>query len=159
MGEFFGPEIPEVWQTLILDVIFHCPQHTFQILTKQPQNIPNWEEAEAHWPSNLWLGLSIDGKGEPDQRILEFYESSFPYLRFVSFEPLLGPIEEETLELLDIFNWIIIGSQTGPHAKQPRPEWIKPILAKVVEYDIPLFIKNNLRWEGDRPQEWPEVLA
>ena len=145
MGEFFGPEIPEVWQTLILDIIFHCPQHTFQILTKQPQNIPNWVEAEAHWPSNIWLGVSVDGKNTYTERMLfDLYDVDFPHLKFVSFEPLLGPISETALEMLETVQWVIIGAQTGPSAKQPRTEWVNAIIEAADKFGIPVFIKWNL---------------
>jgi protein gp37 len=157
MGEFFDPKVPELWQSLVLDVIFHCPQHTFQILTKQPQNIPRWEDAEAHWPSNIWLGVSVDGKTTHQQHIDDLFDADFPHLRFVSFEPLLGPIEELNLECVQ---WVIIGAQTGPGAQQPRREWVHDILLEAGNHDIPVFIKNNLEWRGSMPwpHEFPEAV-
>jgi len=153
MGEIFDKEASDVWLQLVLDVIFNCPQHTFQLLTKQPKNIPNWEEAEAHWPSNIWLGVSVDGLTCGQEQIDDLLESSFPYLKFVSFEPLLGPVKDIYLEGIQ---WVIIGAQTGAGAKQPRKEWIESIVSQVTEYDIPVFIKDNLDWFGDRPQEFPK---
>jgi protein gp37 len=162
MGDFFDPQVPELWQILVLDVIFHCPQHTFQILTKQPQNIPRWEEAEAHWPSNIWLGVSVDGKTTHQQHIDDLFEADFPHLRFVSFEPLLGPIEDLDLECMQ---WIIIGAQTGPGARQPKREWYEPIVKEAIDNNIPLFVKNNLQWAQwpkiwgfPRPHEFPEAV-
>lgn len=152
MGELFDPQASEIWLHLVLDVIFNSPQHTFQILTKQPRNIPNWEEAEAHWPSNVWLGVSVDGSTSGQEKIDDLFDSSFPHLKFVSFEPLLGPIKDLNLECI---HWVIIGAQTGQGAQQPRKEWIEPIISQVVENDIPLFIKDNLQWVGERPQEFP----
>ena len=157
MGEIFDPKASDIWLNLVLDVIFNCPQHIFQILTKQPKNIPNWEEAEAHWPSNTWLGVSVDGHTCGQEQIDDLFESSFPHLKFVSFEPLLGPIKD--LDLSSI-QWVIIGAQTGPKAQQPRKEWIHNLLLEASNYDIPVFIKDNVDWQGNtpRPQEWPEGL-
>ena len=153
MGEIFDPKGSEIWLSLVLDVIFHCPQHTFQILTKQPKNIPNWEEAEAYWPSNVWLGVSVDGRTCGQEQIDNLFESSFPHLKFVSFEPLLGYVNDLDLEGID---WVIIGAQTGQGATQPRKEWVGQVLSQVVDNDIPLFIKPNLNWIGERPQEYPK---
>ena len=159
MGEIFDPKSSEIWLSLVLDVIFHCPQHTFQILTKQPKNIPNWEEAEAHWPSNVWLGVSVDGRTCGQEQIDYLFESSFPHLKFVSFEPLLGPIKDLDIEGIQ---WVIIGAQTGQGAKQPEREWIESIVKKAIDNNIPLFVKNNLQWAQwpkiwgfPRPQEYP----
>jgi protein gp37 len=160
MGEIFDPKALEIWMHLVLDVIFHCPQHIFQILTKQPQRIPNWEDSEAYWPPNIWLGVSVDGHTCGQEHIDDLFESSFPYLKFVSFEPLLGPIKDLNLECVQ---WVIIGAQTGQGAQQPKREWVEPIIKEAIDNNIPLFVKNNLQWSQwpkiwgfPRPQEFPE---
>lgn len=156
MGEFFDPEVPDLWRDLVFRVILEAQQHTFLILTKQ--TIPY--ELEYEVPSNVWLGVSIDGKTTDTQWALEELLMSYAPHRFVSFEPLLGPVGEFDAELVD---WIIIGAQTGPRAKQPEREWIDEIIDIAAPYEIPIFVKNNVEWFTDklnlRPQEWPEVLT
>ena len=153
MGEFFDPKVPDLWRDLIFRVILEAEQHTFQILTKQ--TIPY--EMEYEVPSNLWLGVSLDGKTTDTDWALEELLMSYAPLRFVSFEPLLGPVEFDA----SLVDWIIIGAQTGPGAQQPRREWIHDILLEASVHDVPIFVKNNVYWKGNtpRPQEWPEVLA
>jgi protein gp37 len=135
--------------------MWDCPQHTFQVLTKRPDRIPH--ATEEYWPSNLWLGVSIDGKTNGMNLIYDLFDSEFPFLRFVSFEPLLGPIQDLDLSCIQ---WVIIGAQTGPGATQPRKEWVEPIIAQTIENEIPLFIKNNLQWKGNtlRPHEFPKEV-
>jgi len=151
MGEFFDPEVPDFWRDLVIRVILEAEQHTFQILTKQP--IPY--ELEYEVPSNLWLGVSIDGTtpNEIDWDLEDLFNTP-SHVRFVSFEPLLGPVVFDS-ELVD---WIIIGAQTGPNAKQPRKEWVDSILLEASATNTPVFVKNNIDWKGNtpRPQEFPK---
>jgi len=154
MGELFGPEIPEIWQAHIMTTVFHCPQHQFLVLTKCPENIPRYEEAEAYWPSNLWLGVSVDGVANGQQLIDDLFDADFPHHKFVSFEPLIGKVKDLSLDTG--IDWVIIGAQTGIGAKQPRKEWIHSILLEASEYEVPVFVKDNVHWIGERPQDWPK---
>jgi len=152
MGEFFDPKAPDLWRDLIFRVILEAEQHTFQILTKRPELIPF--ELEYEIPSNVWIGTSIDGKTTETQWALEELLRTYATLLFVSFEPLLGPVKFDA----SLVDWVIIGAQTGPEAKQPRWEWVKNIIAEARRYDTPVFIKNNVDWQGNtlRPQEFPK---
>lgn len=155
MGEFFDPKAPDLWRDLVFRVILEAQQHSFLVLTKQ--SIPY--ELEYEVPSNVWLGASIDGKTTDTHWALEDLLMSYAPHRFVSFEPLLGPVGDFDAELVD---WIIIGAESlpGGKTKQPRWEWVHSILLQASEYDIPVFIKDNLDWKGNapRPQEWPELV-
>ena len=156
MGDMFDSAVPELWRDLVFRVMFEAEQHTFMVLTKQPQNVNlNHEECV---PPNLWVGVSQDGLTTDIGDIYELEENTQVPLNFLSCEPLLGPVElpDDT-----VIKWLIIGAQTGPRAHQPRKEWVHDLLLQASELDIPVFIKDNLDWKGNtpRPQEWPEVLA
>ena len=153
MGEFFDREVPALWRELVLCVMHHTP-HTYQILTKKPLSIPVYEEPDLDWPSNLWLGVSVDGVTTTADLINRLDAKEFPFTTFVSFEPLLGRIDFS--EVYGIPQWVIIGAQTGPNAKPPRKEWIGDILLWATEYDIPVFLKDNLQL-AMRCQEWPKA--
>lgn len=155
MGDFFGKEVNQLWQELVLTTVFHCPRHEFLILTKQPQNIPLWEEE--YWPSNLWLGVSVDGVKNGQSLIDNLYESHFPHNTFVSFEPLLGRVKDLDIESIQ---WAIIGAQTGPKKSQPQWDWVLDIVLASRDNNIPVFIKDNLEWKDvtPRPQEFPKEL-
>jgi protein gp37 len=152
MGEFFDPKVPDLWRDLVFRVILEAEQHTFLILTKQ--SIPY--ELEYEVPSNVWFGVSLDGKTTDSDWAVEDLLNSYAPHRFVSVEPLLGPVSFD-MELVD---WIIIGAQTGAGAKQPRWEWVQDIIAEAILENKPVFIKDNLDFpEGiPRPQEWPKEL-
>jgi len=71
----------------------------------------------------------------------------------VSFEPLLGPVEIDLADLRDL-HWVIIGAQTGPGARATAPWWVENIISQARAANIPVFIKNNLKWP-EKIQEWP----
>ena len=158
MGDIFDDGVPEIWRDLVFRVMHECPQHTFIVLTKRPENIPHYEYPEGYWPKNLWLGVSVDGRNTQADLVTKLWEREFPYTTFVSFEPLLGRIED--LEVIEnMVQWCIIGAQTGARAKQPRTEWVNEILLWASENEIPVFLKDNLELIMERVQDFPEVCA
>ena len=157
MGDLFDSNIHPVHRDLILAVMDNCPQHDFIVLTKQIDNaIGYFHENHRAPPHNLWLGVSQDGATTDPNDISKLSINFQQYNTFVSFEPLLGPIED--LSLYGI-KWVIVGAQTGPKAKPPRKEWIQAIGGKAFDYQIPLFVKNNVKMcESERLQEWPAEM-
>ena len=156
MGELFDRDVPDVWRYLVFNSMRYNPHHTFLVLTKQVNNMVNYlERKQWNIPDNLWLGISQDGKTTNDDD-LEFFRCLDVIPRkFVSFEPLLGPV---CTNLYGI-DWVIIGAQTGPRANQPRKEWVQSIGSEALSWDIPIFIKDNVNMsEADRLQEWPEGM-
>ncbi len=120
----------------IFKTIESCPQHTFQILTKYPQNI------DRPMPDNVYLGVSITE--EKDMwRYIEIRKIPARIL-FISYEPLIGKIESNPPSA----DWIIIGRLTGHGNKyNPKKEWIQHIInrAKGWKEPQPIFLKNNLK--------------
>jgi protein gp37 len=155
MGDMFDFTIPDLWRDLVFRVMFEARQHTFMVLTKQPQNV-NLNDEELV-PSNLWVGVSQDGRTTCIDDIYELEENAQVPLNFMSCEPLIGPVE---LPDCTTIKWVIIGAQTGARAQQPRKEWIQHLGNWAIDHDIPIFIKDNVKMsEDERLQEWPEVLA
>lgn len=135
----------------IFDVIKSSPQHTFQILTKMPQNI------DRPMPDNVWLGVSVTSDKDV-WRIKELTEIPTK-LRFVSIEPFLNPIYNSAEVLLKHMDWIIIGRLTGCGKKHdPKYTYIKGIEVFARNRNIPIFLKDNLKdiWGEDLIQEFPE---
>ncbi len=166
MADLFGSWVPQNWVWKIFRVIWDLPHHQFQILTKAPNNIhaffpwPTSTSLERyqgkHLPNNLWLGTTVEHQGAI-WRIRWIADPGVSHQgpRFISFEPLIGPV----YPVLHDIDWIIIGAQTGPGAKPPKPEWVESIIKKADYLDIPVFLKDNLgeikEMLGDR-QEFPE---
>ena len=167
MGDLLGDDVPAEFIDEILEVIAACPQHTFILLTKRPENIetkfyevtednPCRELGGGDYLPNLWLGVTAETQKMANERIPKLMEVEAA-LRFVSIEPVLEEIDLG--KWLPSLNWLIIGAMTGPGAKQyaPKKEWIEEIVVQATNSDIPIFMKNNLKpyWDGELIQEWP----
>ena len=147
-ADVFGDWVPPEWILAILDIVCDCPQHTFQFLTKAPQNLKQFNP----WPRNCWVGATIDIKARLNPTLHELRRIQAP-VRFISFEPLnqdMGiPLLAGTVE------WIIIGAQTGVNAHQPAPLPVHHLLSAANACEIPVLMKDNLKW-SPRREEFPE---
>lgn len=156
MGELFGDwlndnsklTIPDV-QLSVLQVVKSCPQHTFQFLTKCPQNLPKFNP----WPDNAWVGVTATDNAMYEYAMDCLYKVQ-ANVRFISFEPLLEPMSWRISDIKDVLDWIIIGAQTNPN-RLPKREWVQEIIDAADEAGIPVFLKDNLKWDYER-KEWPK---
>jgi protein gp37 len=132
-------EEADPWRAEAWDIIRKTHHHTYQILTKRPERIEqslpsDWGEG---WP-NVWLGVSIENQ---EYGFRKDILCQIPCrIRFISAEPLLGPIDFGSLE--DI-HWVITGGESGPNARPMRPEWARSIRTQCQAAKIPYFHKQN----------------
>ncbi|TES92942.1 MAG: DUF5131 family protein [Candidatus Cloacimonadota bacterium] len=150
--ELFHPEVPKTWRKDIFDTIKLNPKITFQILTKLPQHI------DRPMPDNVWLGVSVtQGSDEGWSRIYDLSRAKAK-LKFISFEPLLGLLNQSLISNAVDFDWFIFGRLTG-HGKEHDPDkrWIEPAVDYFRGYKKPVFLKNNLKeiWGEPLIQEFP----
>ena len=89
MGDLFHETIPESFFVMVWDVMVECPQHTFMLLTKRPERAKEMIPAEAE---NIWVGVSAENQRTADERIPVLLQIPAK-VRFVSMEPLLGPVD------------------------------------------------------------------
>ena len=166
MGDLLCEEVTLPWQEKVIAVCEKCPQHKFLILSKNPR------AAYAHRDSCLWsylepnicMGTTITHDAHSWDRLWDIRHTGVwgKTLHFVSFEPLLGPIE--SLKHKDLacwgINWVIIGGQTGKKFYPPK-KWVMPIVEEAKRLDIPVFMKPNLgsAYEGQLIQEFPKELV
>jgi len=148
MGDLFSPGVLPTWQAAVLDVVRRCPQHTFIVLTKRPDNVPGIK-----FPRNLWLGVSITGDG--DLWRVDTLARVPVGVRFASFEPLLSPVMDTGK--VNALDWVIIGGLTGRVPFIPPVVWSQRIIDAAREHGIPVFLKDNLCW-CETVHEWPEVI-
>lgn len=144
-GDLFGLEPSQI--QAILDVMKQDNWHTFQILTKQPQNALSFNP----FPNNVWFGVTVNMQA--DVWRLDELKNIEAKVRFCSFEPLYSKIDYD----IAFLDWIIIGAQTRPE-KQPDKEWVESLIKKAREHGIAVFLKNNLKWH-ERIQEFPSNKA
>lgn len=138
MGDAFGDSVPDSWTGNLLFTIANCPQHIFLLLTKNAKNLLKWDK---FYPPNLFLGVSITRQHDIER--IFYLKATSARIKFVSFEPLLGPINTN----LDGIDWLIIGSQTRP-TKTPKKEWVQTLLGQARDLNIPIFLKDNLYFES-----------
>lgn len=149
--EMFHPKIPKEYRDGIFRTIESCPQHTFQILTKFPENI------DRAMPDNVWLGVTITG--ENDEVRTDALIEAKARIKFISCEPMLLDCKDIIYSFDDI-DWLILGRLTG-HGKKydPACSILCDFVDATEEHNIPLFMKDNLKssW-GNAPliQEFPE---
>ena len=158
MGDLFDSGVPDVWRYLVLNSMIYNPQHTFLVLTKQLKNMVRYFDSihKRTIPDNLWLGISQDGLTTNDDDIEYFRSLDFIPRKFLSCEPLLGPICSNFYGI----DWVIIGAQTGAGAQPPKLEWVQDIQDEAASWDIPVFLKDNLKLPHPcfKIQEWPELM-
>jgi protein gp37 len=146
MGEIFDPSVSWEWKEEVLAAAGEADWHTFQFLTKQPLIAQQFT-----FPANAWAGVTIENGGLLPQIRLHRFASVEAPVRFISLEPLTGPVTS----IPGWVDWIIIGAMTGPGAMKPRPEWVQGLIDEADKSGIPVFLKDNLHWTEVR-QEWPK---
>lgn len=149
MGDLFHERVPEAFIQRVFATMERNPEHTFQVLTKRADRLRELAPSLT-WADNIWCGVTAE-TDELVRRRVRALRRVPAAVRFVSLEPLLGPmpslIEERRggLGLLDRLDWVIIGGETGPGARPMSAHWVRPIRDACVRCGVPLFFK---RWGG-----------
>ncbi len=156
MSDLFGIGVPEEWTRQVMDTIKSCPQHRFYLLTKQPQNLPQWSP----FPANCWVGVTATSKSLLKEATIYLAQDVEAKVKYISVEPLLDwPDDGTKLQsywLEGRINWLIIGAQTKPY-KPPKIEWVREIVEAADKAGIPVFLKDNLK-PMFAPLPWKDYL-
>ncbi|MCG5460821.1 phage Gp37/Gp68 family protein [Micromonospora sp. MED01] len=175
MSDLFHARVPTAYVARVFAVMAATPQHTYQILTKRPERMlrlvgeeidggvvlldaayaAGFESVatalyEAEWPlSNVWLGTSI----ESDQHAgrADALRKTNAAVRFISAEPLLGPLPSLDLTGID---WLIAGGESGPNARPMHPDWVRDLRDRCQAAGTAFFFKQWGNWVP--PSEMPE---
>ena len=140
MSDLFHEHVPSTFIHQVFEVMEECPQHTFQVLTKRPERVVEMADG-LPWPSNVWMGTSVETAKYYDRiRLLQSVKRAS--VRFLSCEPLLGPLRRMPLKGI---NWVIVGGESGPGSRPMREEWVTEIKGQCEEKDVPFFFKQ---WGG-----------
>ena len=138
-NDYWGNWISDEWREAIREKTQEYLQHTFLLLTKQPQNLPK----DSPYPLNWWVGVTATNQLDYDigASLLSGIEAK---IKFMSLEPLLEQIIIPSYNR--DFNWIIVGRLTGYGTKyDPKVEWVEEIAEACDKAGIPVFLKSNLR--------------
>jgi protein gp37 len=145
MSDLFHEAVSEEFIRAIWDVMRETPRHTYQILTKRPERMAEIVPRIAPEPlPNVWLGTSVED-GAVSYRMEPLRETPAA-IRFISFEPLIGPVGQ--LDLSGI-HWAIAGGESGPGARPIREEWIASIYEQCRKENVAFFFKQWGAWGRD----------
>ncbi len=149
MSDLFHESVPEDFIHQIFDVMHKASWHTFQILTKRSLRLLELDN-KISWPMNVWMGVSVENS-EYTYRI-NHLRSTHAQIKFMSLEPLLGPVENLNLTEID---WVIVGGESGPGARPIHEEWVTNIRDQCLISQIPFFFKQ---WGGVRKKNNGRIL-
>ena len=153
MSDLFHKHVPQTFIDAVFDTMEQADWHVFQVLTKRSSRLRtyfNARYADRTVPQHIWCGVSIED-GAHLSRLLHLQET-LASVRFLSLEPLIGPIGK--LDLEDI-HWVIVGGESGPRARPIDAEWVRKIRDQCRLRDVPFFFKQ---WGGFRPKSGGRLL-
>ena len=174
MCDLFHPEVDTRDIDSVFEIMAACPQHTFQILTKRPELIekklygvtehnPCRSLGGGDYLPNVWLGVTAEDQLNLNKRILDLLYISWG-IRFLSLEPLLGPIEiaEGGFSGRWGIDWVIVGPETGPGRRECKIEWIHRVVDDCAAAGVPCFVKafpigNRISKNMDEWPKWARV--
>ncbi len=139
MSDLFHESVSSRFIEAVFEVMNRASQHTFQVLTKRPGRVVALDERLC-WTSNIWLGTSIES--ERWMRRLDQLKATGAHTKFLSLEPLLGPLAEIPLQEID---WVIVGGESGPGARPMEADWVRDIRDNCLQSNVPFFFKQ---WGG-----------
>jgi protein gp37 len=141
MSDLFHPDVPDHFIELVWNVMAQCPQHHFQVLTKRPDRMAElFKQQKIAVLMNVWVGTSVENSEVVDRvRHLVAIEGA---TLFVSFEPLIGKIDEIDLHGV---HWAIVGGESGPRSRAMEEAWVERLYEICRRDDVAFFFKQ---WGG-----------
>jgi protein gp37 len=153
MSDLFHKEVPKSFIDAVFDTMEAADWHTFQVLTKRSSLMVRYlrgRYGSQLAPRHIWLGVSIEDATNVVR--LKHLHAARASVKFVSFEPLLGPVGKVNLSGID---WAIVGGESGPHARRMSEEWAIEIRDQCQAAKVAFFFKQ---WGGIRPKSGGRLL-
>jgi protein gp37 len=139
MSDLFHEAVPLSYIRRVFEVMERADWHIFQVLTKRHERLAAMSE-QLRWPANVWMGVSVENQDYLGR--IDSLRKVPAAVRFLSVEPLLGPIP--FLPLMGI-HWVIVGGESGPRARPMETEWVCAIRDRCRAKGVPFFFKQ---WGG-----------
>jgi len=143
MSDLFHEEIPASYIAQVFEAMRAAHWHTFQILTKRHERLAELAP-DLPWPTNVWMGVTIENRRFVTRA--DYLRDVPAAVRFISAEPLLGPLEG--LNLTDI-HWLIAGGESGTRHRRVDIDWIRALRDQCEHEGVAFFFKQ---WGGHRPK-------
>lgn len=143
MSDLFHARVPTSFLRDVFAVIADTPQHTYQVLTKRSARLRKVAD-QLEWPPNLWMGVSVEDSSA--LRRIDDLAQVAAAVRFLSCEPLLGPLDGIGL---DGIGWVIAGGESGPGYRPLDLRWAQGLRDACIDAGVPFFFKQ---WGGRTPK-------
>jgi len=161
MSDLFHKEVPREFIDRVFDTMERADWHVFQVLTKRSSLMRDYlrrRYGDGLAPSHIWLGVSVEDAASAAR--IEHLRQAPVLVRFISAEPLIGPIGSVDLSRI---HWVIAGGESGPGARPMQIEWAREVRDLCAKQGVAFFFKQ---WGGIRPKsggrsldgrEWNEL--
>lgn len=149
MSDLFHEEVPDDFIVQAFEIMKKADWHTFQILTKRAERLAELA-SQLTWPKNVWQGVSVEN-ADHTCRVDSLLKVPSA-VRFISVEPLLGPINNLPLNGI---SWVIVGGESGPKYRQVEIDWVRGIRDECLDAKVPFFFKQ---WGGITPKAKGRLL-
>jgi protein gp37 len=149
MSDLFHSDVPDDFIRQVFQIMVQADWHIFQVLTKRPQRLARLG-ASLPWPAHIWVGVSVEMNDYAWRA--DFLRRVPAQVRFISAEPLLGPLDSLKL---DGIHWLISGGESGPGHRPCDPDWVRDLRDRCVSSGVAYFHKQ---WGGRTPKAGGRML-
>jgi protein gp37 len=141
MSDLFHEAVPLEYIQSVFNVMARANWHRFQVLTKRADRLSELA-SQLNWSENIWMGVSVEN--DDCRSRIDLLRDVPAALKFLSLEPLLGPLPNLDLRNID---WVIVGGESGPGARPISEDWVVDIRDQCLRAEVPFFFKQ---WGGKR---------
>lgn len=149
MSDLFHKDVPVEFILRVFDVMNRANWHQFQILTKRSGRLLQLSP-QLPWAKNIWMGVSVESQKYTSR--IDDLRGTRAEIKFLSLEPLLGPLPNLNLAGID---WVIVGGESGPHARPMDGIWAVQIKEQCEAAKVPFFFKQ---WGGRNKKKTGRIL-
>ena len=150
MSDLFHEDVPLDYIQRVFDVMRRADWHKFQVLTKRADRLAALD-LKLEWAPNIWMGVSVES--DKYRSRIDDLRSTGAKLKFLSLEPLLGPLHDLDLRSID---WVIVGGESGPKARPMDADWAKDLRDQCKQAKVPFFFKQ---WGGKNKKQAGRLLG
>ena len=149
MSDLFHKDVPLAYIQRVFDVMRRAHWHRFQVLTKRAGRLAQLNTS-LEWLQNVWMGVSVESEKHCSR--IDYLRSTGAQLKFLSLEPLLGPLQNLNLTGID---WVIVGGESGPKSRPINSEWVTDLRDQCCHANVPFFFKQ---WGGKNKKKAGRML-
>lgn len=151
MSDLFHQDVSDEIIIKIFEVMNHAHWHTFQVLTKRPERLLEMDKKNLiQWGKNIWIGTSVESDKHLDR--IDLLRKTKAQMHFLSCEPLLSSLRNMNLDQID---WVIVGGESGPKAREMKKEWVMEIKELCEKQGVAFFFKQ---WGGTNKKKTGRLL-